>query len=72
MNIPLVSERKQAVPPGLVAADRVRGTLDGCADSLELAELDLGLVHLGHIEPQLCHAAGTCGVLGFRWAMTSR
>jgi hypothetical protein len=63
MNIPLISERKQAVPPGLVAADRVKGILDDHIDSLKFAELDLGLVHLGHIELQLCHMAGTCGIL---------
>jgi hypothetical protein len=72
MNIPLISERKQAVPSGPVAADGVRGILGAYVDSLKFAELDLGLVHLGHIEPQLCHMAGTCGIFGLCWAMISR
>ena len=62
--MPLISESKQAVPPGLVAVDRARGILDDHADSLKFAELDLGPVHLGHIELQLCQMAGTCGILG--------
>ena len=52
--MPLISEYMQAVPPGLVAADHARGILDDHADSLKFAELDLGLVHLDHIELQLC------------------
>ena len=70
--MPLTSECKQAVPPGLVDADRVRGILDDHVDSLNFAELDLGLVHLDHIELQLCHMAGICGILGPCWAMVSR
>ena len=55
--MPLASECKQAVPPDLVAVDHFRGILDDHADSFRFAELDLGLVHLGHIELQLCHMA---------------